>query len=179
MTITRSPSPNPNATSSTDTSSSNPNPNASSDTTSHSNTASSYTTTLWPPHCIAHTPGALLLPSLRSHLLTHTIDKGTRPDREMYSAFRDPFGESDSGLTALLKDNGITDVVVVGLAFDYCVKATAEHAREDGLGVWVVGEATRAVFPERWEEVVTGLEGKGVRVVGMEEVLTRMEALGA
>ncbi|KAM3428841.1 hypothetical protein MY4824_008601 [Beauveria thailandica] len=124
-----------------------------------------YTTTLWPTHCVAQTPGAQLIPELDVARLHRVLDKGTRADREMYSAFWDPFGESDTGLAGLLRDAGVTHVYVVGLALDYCVRATAEHAAEAGFTTVVLEDATKAVFPDRWNHVVAELQGKGVHVV--------------
>ncbi|PMB66369.1 Nicotinamidase [Beauveria bassiana] len=147
----------------------NSSPYTSTYTITHPSSSSSvpqqYTTTLWPTHCVAHTPGAQLIPELDAARLHRVLDKGTRVDREMYSAFWDPFGESDSGLAGLLRDAGVTDVYVVGLAFDYCVRATAEHAAEAGFTTVVLEDATKAVFPDKWNDVVAELQSKGVHVV--------------
>lgn len=89
----------------------------------------------------------------------------------MYSAFYDPLVNprvSDSGLSALLKGKGVTDVYVVGLAFDYCVKCTAVDAVKEGFKTFVVEEGTKAVDPSTWEEVKGELEAKGVQVVKFE-----------
>ncbi|KAK5987067.1 Nicotinamidase [Cladobotryum mycophilum] len=115
--------------------------------------AENYTTTLWPVHCVQGSSGAQLVPELNLREVDAVIDKGMNPTVEMYSAFYDPFRISDSGLAGMLHAAGITDVYVVGLAFDYCVKATAEHALGEGFGTYVVGEGTRAVDPGRWEGV--------------------------
>ncbi|OAA71553.1 Isochorismatase-like protein [Cordyceps fumosorosea ARSEF 2679] len=139
-------------------------PFTSSHTITHPTTGASYTTTLWPPHCVAGTPGAqLVLDPVPEGV--RVVDKGRRADREMYSAFCDPFGESDSGLKDLLRGEAVTDVYVVGLTFDYCVRATAEHAAQLGFRTVVLGDATRAVFPDKWDEVVEALRGQGVDVV--------------
>jgi nicotinamidase-related amidase len=89
----------------------------------------------------------------------------------MYSAFYDPLKSprcSDSGLAGLLKGEGVTDVFVVGLAFDYCVKATAMDAAAEGFNTVVIQEGTRAVDASGWEEVVQELKGKGVNIVGID-----------
>ena len=86
----------------------------------------------------------------------------------MYSAFYDPLVTprvSDSGLSAMLKEKGVTDVYVVGLAFDYCVKCTAADAAKEGFRTFVVEEGTKAVDPSTWEEVKQELKAKGVEVV--------------
>ncbi|KAK3905765.1 Pyrazinamidase/nicotinamidase [Staphylotrichum tortipilum] len=132
------------------------------------NPAESYTTRLWPVHCVAHTPGAALLPELHTAHLTHTIQKGTDPRVEMYSAFYPPLHSprmSDSGLAALLHGEGITHVYVVGLAGDYCVRSTAEDAVREGFVAYVVEEGTRPVDGTGWEGCKREMEERGVKVV--------------
>lgn len=135
------------------------------------NPAETQTTRLWPPHCIQGTPGAALVPALDHARLTHVVEKGQDPRVEMYSAFRDPFRAptvARSALADLLREAGVTDVFVVGLAADYCVKFTAMDAVAEGFATVVVDEGTRAVEPEGWEGVREELEGAGVRVVGVQ-----------
>lgn len=93
----------------------------------------------------------------------------------MYSAFYDPLVNprvSDSGLSKVLKEKGVTDVFVVGLAYDYCVKSTAADAAKEGFRTYVVEEGTKAVDPSTWDEIRKELKAKGVEVVrfGGEEV---------
>ncbi|KAJ4165794.1 hypothetical protein LMH87_007409 [Akanthomyces muscarius] len=142
-----------------------PAPFTSSHTIVHPTTQQRYSTSLWPVHCVASTPGAQLVPELDLSLIDHVVDKGQRADREMYSAFYDPFGESDSGLAGLLRERGVSHVYVAGLALDYCVRATAEHAAREGFRTVVLADATRAVFPNKWDEVVAELKSNGVDVV--------------
>ena len=89
---------------------------------------------------------------------------------EMYSAFYDPFRVSVSRLPELLKEKNVTDVYVVGLAMDYCVRATALDALGEGYRVWVVSEGTKAVDQSGWCSVQEEMEGKGVRFVNTEGV---------
>lgn len=128
------------------------------------------------------TPGAELVKELDVAKLDQVIEKGTVREVEMYSAFYDPLKAprcSDSGLVQVLRERGITDVFVVGLAFDYCVKATALDASKEGFKTWVVQEGTRAVKGKEWDGVVGELEGKGVGVLGMEsEEVGRVRQMG-
>ncbi|KAK4041432.1 Isochorismatase-like protein [Parachaetomium inaequale] len=138
----------------------------------------SYTTRLWPAHCIQSTPGAALIPELNTTHLTHIIEKGTDPRVEMYSAFYCPLNnprlpDTDSGLADLLRSRGTTHVYVVGLAADYCVRSTAEDAVREGFEAYVIEEATRAVEPAGWEACKREMEGNGVRVVGWEGLEVR------
>ncbi|KAK2592185.1 NAD(+) salvage pathway protein [Conoideocrella luteorostrata] len=128
----------------------------------------SYTTTLWPVHCVKDTPGAQFVPELDLSRIEEVIDKGQNESVEMYSAFYDPFHVSDSGLVHRLKDEGVTDVFVVGLASDFCVKATAEHALDEGFGSYIVEEATKPVMPDQWEECRQEIAEKGVKLISLE-----------
>lgn len=133
-----------------------------------SNPAETYETRLWPDHCIQNTKGAELVPELDLVKVDKVVEKGLRKEVEMYSAFYDPLVKprvSDSGLSAVLREKGVTDVYVVGLAFDYCVKCTAMDAAKEGFKTFVVEEGTKAVDPSTWDEVKKELKTKGVEVV--------------
>ncbi|KAK3395460.1 Isochorismatase-like protein [Sordaria brevicollis] len=138
------------------------------------NPSESYTTRLWPIHCVAGTPGASLIPELDISKIDKVLEKGTDPRVEMYSAFYDPFTSprvSDSGLADLLKGANVTHVYVVGLAADYCVWSTAMDAHREGFETVVVEEATKPVDEEGWRKCKEALEkeaGKGVKVVRWE-----------
>ncbi len=113
----------------------------------------------WPVHCVRDTPGAQLHPELRAKLDV-IIDKGQAPDLEGYSGFE------DTDLERLLRVRGVDTVHIVGLALDYCVKATALEARHAGFDVVVHREATRAVDvePGDGERAVEELRSAGVQV---------------
>jgi nicotinamidase/pyrazinamidase len=116
----------------------------------------------WPVHCVRDTPGASLHPGLTPMRVDAVIDKGRAADREGYSAFE------DTELDSLLREHGVTQVDVAGLALDYCVRATALDARAAGYGVTVHRDATRAVEVQSGdaERAVDELRAAGVRVVG-------------
>lgn len=113
----------------------------------------------WPVHCVRDTPGAQLHPGLRARI-DAIIDKGRARELEGYSGFE------DTALERLLSERGVETVHVVGLALDYCVKATALDAREAGLNVVVHRAATRAVNvePGDGERAVEELRAAGVEV---------------
>ncbi|KAE8451092.1 hypothetical protein EG329_004764 [Mollisiaceae sp. DMI_Dod_QoI] len=139
--------------------------------TNPSNPSEKYESRLWPVHCVQNTPGAELVKELDRGRVERVVEKGMRREVEMYSAFFDPLREPrccDSGLVRVLREGGVTDVFVVGLAFDYCVKATAVDARREGFGTWVVREGTRGVDAGAWEEVEGELKGEGVVCVDFE-----------
>ena len=93
----------------------------------------------WPEHCVQGTPGAELHDALDRALVDVVVDKGRDPATEGYSGFE------ATGLEQLLRERGIDDVTIVGLATDYCVKNTALDALRAGFGVTVDSTAVRAV----------------------------------
>ena len=114
---------------------------------------------LWPDHCVQNTPGAELHPDLKvitapvwdglrwTAISDDIYTKGRDKFIDSYSAFYDNAGQSTEVLDELLKFQGITEVVVVGLAFDYCVKFTALDAVKNNLKVTVCVDACKAVVP--------------------------------
>ncbi|KAK8240596.1 pyrazinamidase/nicotinamidase-like protein [Phyllosticta capitalensis] len=147
------------------------------------NAAETYSTRLWPVHCVQGTPGAQLIPELDTARLDGVVEKGMDARVEMYSAFADPFRApcvASSSLEQRLRDRGVTDVFVVGLAMDYCVRYTAEDAVERGWRTWVVEEGTRAVDAGNWDGVQREMEGRGISFVKMDgEEVGRVRALEA
>ena len=103
---------------------------------------------IWPVHCVAGTWGAELHPYLALPEVAPRIRKGANGE-DGYSGFtmRDPVtGETiATDLEARLRDAGVERVVVVGLATDYCVKATALDARRLGFETHVLTDAIAAV----------------------------------
>ena len=88
---------------------------------------------LWPVHCVQGTPGAELHPGLDRSRIARVFRKGTDPSVDSYSGFFDNGRRSSTGLGEYLKDQGVTDVYICGLATDYCVKATAMDAANLGF----------------------------------------------
>ncbi len=123
---------------------------------------------VWPTHCVRDTWGAQLHPDLT--VSGPVVRKGTRGE-DGYSGFtmRDPVDGSTvpTELDQLLRDAGVTSTVVVGIALDVCVRATAEDALANGYEVVVVADATRPVDLEPGDGVaaVEAMRAAGVAVV--------------
>jgi nicotinamidase-related amidase len=135
------------------------------------NQSETYSTRLWPVHCVQNTPGAELIPELDRSLFDKIVEKGQNKDVEMYSVFYSPFKEprvADSGIAELLRKEGITHVYTVGLAADYCVKFTAVDAAAEGFTTYLIEEGTRPVDVDEWEKVKKEIEGKRVQIVSIE-----------
>jgi len=129
-------------------------------------------TRLWPDHCVQGSKGAKLLAELDISKVDRIVEKGQDKRVEMYSAFADPFTKpcvTQSGLAQTLRDASITDVFVVGLAADYCVRYTALGSQKEGFKTWVIGDATKAVDPSSLEDVHKGYNTAGVEVIGRDD----------
>lgn len=98
----------------------------------------------WPDHCVGGSKGAEMHPDLDISF-DKVFQKGTNPDVDSYSGFRDNDKKSETGLEQYLKGNGITHVDIVGLATDYCVKSTALDAIELGFITTIIHTACKAV----------------------------------
>lgn len=93
----------------------------------------------WPIHCVQNTPGAELHEGLDLNAVDLVLDKGQDPATEGYSAFQ------GTDLATIMRDHGIDELTVVGLATDYCVKNTALDALAEGFRVNVDPEGVRGV----------------------------------
>ena len=124
---------------------------------------------VWPDHCVQGTWGAELHPALAVPDGTAIVRKGANGE-DGYSGFtmRDPVtGESiPTMLEGLLREAAVTDVVVAGLATDYCVKATALDAVRLGLATTVLIDAVAAVDlePGDGDRSLADLRAAGVRL---------------
>ena len=103
----------------------------------------------------------------------HVIEKGRDQRVEMFSVFADGFGNKSNAASQdaakLLHSSGIKNVVVVGVAGDYCVKHTAQDATKEGFHVFVVEEAVRSVDPgaKGWCAVKENFGHKGIKLISI------------
>ena len=94
---------------------------------------------IWPPHCVQGTEGAELDPIVPRDRVDAVIDKGQTRDLPGYSGFE------GTELERLLREHEVDRVTVVGLATDYCVRATALDALKAGFRVVVDRAAIRGI----------------------------------
>jgi nicotinamidase/pyrazinamidase len=100
---------------------------------------------LWPDHCVMGSQGAALHPDLDIPQAGLILRKGYHKAVDSYSAFLEADRETRTGLDGWLKSRGITEVMVCGLATDFCVGWTACDGRHFGFTVKVIEEASRAI----------------------------------
>lgn len=98
----------------------------------------------WPPHCVQGTKGARFHPKLTLPEGAVILSKGMDPDQDSYSGFQ-ALSLQGRDLESVIRDLGIDEVFLCGLATDYCVRATVLDALRRGLRVRVLGDAIRGV----------------------------------
>lgn len=100
---------------------------------------------MWPDHCVQWTGGAQFHPGLDTKRIAHVFPKGTDATIDSYSGFFDNGKRKATGLGDWLKGKGVTEVLICGLATDYCVKATAIDAAQLGFRTVLVEDGCRGV----------------------------------
>ena len=100
---------------------------------------------LWPDHCVQATPGAQFHKSLSVPHAALVLRKGIHRAIDSYSTFYENDRKTPTGLVGYLRERGVTRIVLAGLAFDFCVRYSAEDARREGFKVVVVEDACRGI----------------------------------
>lgn len=124
---------------------------------------------IWPVHCVADSWGAQFYPELEIVSDAWVVKKGTGGE-DGYSGFsvRDPETEAewDTAMESILKQHGIDEVEIVGIATDYCVKETALDARKRGFKTAVYRSCMKGVDlqPGDTEAAIHEMEEAGVEV---------------
>ena len=119
----------------------------------------------WPPHCVQGTHGAdvheSLLPYVKDDL---TFFKGEDPAQEQYSGFE---GKNAAGqsLAEVLKLLDIKNILVCGIATEYCVRNTAEDLQKDGFEVYVLKDALAWVDADGHVEALKAMEDEGIHLI--------------
>ncbi|MFD6418846.1 isochorismatase family protein [Streptomyces sp. NPDC060194] len=121
----------------------------------------------WPRHCVAGTEGVgfhpNFAPAVASGAVDAVFDKGAYA--AAYSGFE---GHDENGdtLAAWLRARDVTEVDVVGIATDHCVRATALDAVREGFAVRVLLDLTAGVAPETTERALADLRAAGAELTG-------------
>jgi nicotinamidase/pyrazinamidase len=100
---------------------------------------------LWPAHCVQGTTGAAFHPELNTDAANLILRKGQNPAIDSYSAFFENDKITPTGLVGYLHTQAVTDLVIVGLATDYCVAYSALDGALLGFNVQVDLRACRAI----------------------------------
>jgi nicotinamidase/pyrazinamidase len=121
---------------------------------------------LWPVHCVQNSPGARFHPDLDLSRIETVVKKGMDPRVDSYSGFFDNDHRTGTGLAEILRGRGCTDLIVMGLASDYCVKFTVLDAVQLGFKVTLVTDGCRGVnvSPGDGDRALSEMQKAGVRL---------------
>ncbi|QZN98025.1 bifunctional nicotinamidase/pyrazinamidase [Symbiopectobacterium purcellii] len=127
--------------------------------------------TWWHVHCVQGTRGAEFHARLERGAFDAVIQKGTQPDIDSYSAFFDNGKRASTALDALLRQRGITQLTIMGLATDYCVKFTVLDALTLGYDVQIVEYGCRGVNlqPGDSEAALVEMVAHGARRISLAD----------
>ncbi|MGC2123493.1 MAG: isochorismatase family protein, partial [Xanthobacteraceae bacterium] len=100
---------------------------------------------LWPDHCVQGTPGAAFHDGLEIPHAGLVLRKGMNRAIDSYSAFYENDHTTPTGLIGYLRERSLTRVFLAGLAFDFCVRYSAEDARRENFAVFVIEDACRGI----------------------------------
>lgn len=100
---------------------------------------------LWPAHCVQGTPGAAFHPDLDTDAADIVIRKGIHPGIDSYSAFFENDRVTPTGLAGYLRERGVAEVWLAGLATDFCVAYSALDARRLGFRAVLIEDACRGI----------------------------------
>ena len=130
--------------------------------------------TLWPDHCVQGTPGAVLHPAVDWSALDAVIRKGSDPGVDSYSGFRENHGPDgarpSTGLAGWLRERGVDEVFVCGLARDVCVLWTAQDAVELGFRAHLLWDHSRPVAPDTDAATRATLLAQGITITEASEL---------
>ena len=122
---------------------------------------------MWPDHCIQNTFGAELAKNLNKDKIQKIIYKGTDLEIDSYSGFFDNGHLKSTELDNYLKEKNITDLYIMGLATDYCVKFTAIDAVDLGYNTFLIKDGCRGVEINKGDikNSLKEMQKKGIHLV--------------
>jgi nicotinamidase/pyrazinamidase len=100
---------------------------------------------LWPDHCVQGTEGAEFRSDLHIPHTALVIRKGIHREIDSYSTFRENDRSTPTGLAGYLRERGLARIFLAGLAYDFCVRYSAEDATHERFTAFVVEDACRAI----------------------------------
>jgi nicotinamidase/pyrazinamidase len=133
---------------------------------------------LWPVHCVQHTPGVEFPIQLDIRNADRIFPKGIDPEIDSYSGFFDNERQNSTGLEEYLRERGISDVYICGLATDYCVKHTAMDALSLGFRVHLIEDAIAGIglVTGDVEAAILEMRRAGVHLISAQEILQQERA---
>jgi nicotinamidase/pyrazinamidase len=126
--------------------------------------------TMWPDHCVQATKGAELHPDLDSKRIAAIFRKGMDPEVDSYSGFYDNNHILSTGLAGYLKEKRASKIYFCGLAADICVYYSILDAILEGFNAVLVEDASKPLFPDKFDDIKCELAKLGVHIVNSHEL---------
>lgn len=121
--------------------------------------------TLWPDHCVQGTEGAEFHPDLNSTQWEAIFRKGTDRDIDSYSGFYDNGHLKSTGLSGYLREKGVSQLFLCGLAADICVYFSTHDAFKEGFACFFIEDASQALDVEGFKEIKKKMEYLGIQII--------------
>lgn len=127
---------------------------------------------MWPDHCVQDTPDAEFHPDLDQSRIDFVQRKGENPAVDSYSAFRDNDRSALTGLSDYLRSKNVTELDLMGLATDYCVRFSALDAVDmlPGVKVRLIADGCRGIDPAGVKQAFDAMADAGVEIVDSSRI---------
>lgn len=127
---------------------------------------------MWPDHCVMDSVDAEFHPDLETDRIDFIQRKGENPRIDSYSAFRDNDKKALTGLADWLKADSVTELDIMGLATDYCVKFSALDAIDmlPGVRVRLIADGCRGIDPKGVEDAIEAMRQAGVEITDSSRI---------
>ncbi|WP_027126445.1 bifunctional nicotinamidase/pyrazinamidase [Gelidibacter mesophilus] len=126
--------------------------------------------TLWPNHCVQGTDGADFHANLDTQKWETIFRKGTDKDIDSYSAFYDNGHLKSTGLTGYLKEKGVSQLFLCGLAADICVYFSTYDAFKEGFACFFIEDASRPLDFEEFEKLKEKMTYLGIQIISSADI---------
>lgn len=127
---------------------------------------------LWPTHCVAGTYGAEFCPGFDASQVDKIINKGTDPEIDNYSCFRDSPQMRNKELLGYLHKHNVDEVYIAGLTTEYCVKYSSIDSVKYGFRTYVIIDACRGVGSAREiQKAINEMTKNGVNIITPDVLL--------
>ncbi len=129
---------------------------------------------LWPIHCVQESFGSEFVAELNTEAIHHTFYKGTDPEIDSYSGFFDNGHRRSTGLGEFLREKGVKEIFILGLATDYCVKYSVMDALKLEFTTHLVIDGCRGIDLEEGdiEGAISEMKAAGAEIIHSHEVIS-------
>jgi nicotinamidase/pyrazinamidase len=125
---------------------------------------------LWPDHCIQGSTGAEFHPDIETRKIAAIFRKGMDPETDSFSGFYDNDHKLNTGLAGYLREKETTEIYFCGLAADICVYYSIQDAIYEGFSAILVEDASRPLYPDKFDDIKCELAKKGVHIINSNEL---------